>query len=394
MFSYLQEIFSNEWVVVFSIATLALFVAYIAFFIFKNYIFPLFIKRFAEKTRSKWDDKLVEAGFFGKVALIIPITILYYFVQFFPQNTQEAIIRILSFLLIVSIVMAIDKFLNAVLDIYSGYEISHERPMKGYVQLVKIAMYILAGVVGVCALLGISPIGPLSGIGAMTAVLMLVFKDTILSVVASVQIVANNIFKVGDWIEISSFGADGTVIDIALHSVKVQNFDKTIISIPTYKFLDISVKNWRGMERSGARRIKRNILIDLSSIHFASKEEIEKYKTIDILKDYMQSKDEVISNLDKANINSRRLTNIGTYRAYIGEYLKNNEHVIKNGFTFLVRQLEQTPKGLPIQIYVFASDNRWAIYEGIQSDIFDHLLSSAQDFNLRLFQDPTGSFSS
>lgn len=368
---------------------LAFFVSIVGYYLAKLIIAKILIP-IISKTKNSWDDKIVESKVFDRLLLLVPIVIFSYFVHFFPIFLQGAVLKALGALGTFILLLSFDKLLNAILLIYNSYEISHDKPIKGYLQLIKIIVYILGIIVAVCVLLGISPIGPLSTIGAATAVLMLVFKDTILSFVASIQITTNDLFKVGDWIEISSLGVDGTVIDIALHSVKVQNFDKTIINVPTFKFLDISFKNWKGMETSGGRRIKRQILIDLNSIRFLSEQDLQNMAKIDLLKDYMASKTNVNAPSEHL-LNSRQLTNIGTYRAYINAYLNAHDKIHKgDNFTFLIRQLQATSKGLPIEIYVFANDNRWVEFEHIQSDIFDHLLVSAALFDLRLYQEPTG----
>ena len=240
-----------------------------------------------------------------------------------------------------------------------------------------------------------SPFYLLSGIGALTAVLMLVFKDTILSFVSSIQISSNDLFKVGDWVEAPQFGADGDVKDIALHTVKIQNWDKTISIIPTHKLIDSSFKNWKGMSDSGGRRIKRSIYIDMNSIKFCDNQMLDTYKSITLLTDYIHDKISDISkyntskDIDKSYINGRALTNIGTYRAYIKAYLKDNVNIHKD-MTFLVRQLSPTERGLPIEIYVFSNNTDWIEYEEIQSDIFDHLIAASSQFALKIFQYPTG----
>ena len=268
--------------------------------------------------------------------------------------------------------------------------------IKSYTQVFKLVVN-SAGIVILAALLaGKSPIYFLSGLGALTAVLILVFKDTILSLVSSVQISSNDLFKIGDWIEAPQFGADGNVVDIALHSVKVQNWDKTICVIPTSKLINSSFKNWRGMSESGGRRIKRSIKIDMKSIKFCTTSMIEKFRAIALLKEYLDKK---IIEIEKENVkksinnsdilNSRSLTNIGTFRAYIQFYLKNNPK-IHNEMTFLVRQLSPQSDGLPIEIYVFSNDTDWINYESIQSDIFDHLLAILPEFELEIFQNLSG----
>ena len=240
-----------------------------------------------------------------------------------------------------------------------------------------------------------NPLIFVSGIGAMTAVLMLVFKDTILSLVASVQIASNDMVRLGDWVEMPKLNADGDVIDIALHTVKIRNFDNTITTVPTSKFIDESFKNWRGMSESGARRIKRSIYIDKSTIRFLTDEEVNRFKRFKLLEDYVEKKQEEIRAFNESlggsgeDVNWRRMTNIGTLRAYIVNYLRNHPKIDQSR-TLLVRQLAPTPHGLPIELYVFSNDTKWVAYEGIQADIFDHIIALLPEFGLRLFQHPTG----
>ena len=269
--------------------------------------------------------------------------------------------------------------------------------IKSYIQVAKLLVNIFGFIVVIAILTGRSPVYFLSGLGALTAVLLLVFKDTILSLVSSVQISSNDLFKVGDWIEAPQFGADGDVIDIALHSIKIQNWDKTISIIPTNKLLDSSFKNWRGMSESGGRRIKRSINIDMNSIKFCSNEMTERFRKFKVIGRHINQK---LSEIEKFNtennvvddgqINGRSLTNIGTFRAYIEGYLRNHNK-IHDEMTFLVRQLSPSSSGLPIEIYVFANDTDWINYESIQSDIFDHLLAVVPEFDLKVFQHPSGS---
>jgi miniconductance mechanosensitive channel len=254
----------------------------------------------------------------------------------------------------------------------------------------------LGSVVIVAVLIGKSPALLLSGIGALTAVLMLIFKDTILSLVASLQISSNDLFKIGDWIEVPQFGADGDVVDIALHAVKIQNWDKTISIIPTHKLIDSAFRNWRGMSESGGRRIKRSLYIDMNSIHLCTEEMLDKFMRFEILTEYINGKIKEVTDHNESNkintaelINGRRLTNVGTFRAYIEAYLQNNSKIHPE-MTFLIRQLEPTSRGLPIQIYVFTNDTDWVRYEGIQADIFDHLLAIIPEFGLKVFQSPSG----
>jgi len=376
-----------------SIAGASIITSIIAYFISKKYIIKI-IHKLIFKTRSSWDDSFIKTGFFEQLAHLVPPLVILYFSSMYPQNMQDALSQIVGFWIAIVVIKSIDKFLSALLDIYNSFEVSKEKPIKGYIQLLKMFVYILGFIIAICVLVGVSPWGVLSGVGAFTAVLMFIFKDTILSLVASVQIVANDLFKVGDWIEAPNFGADGEVIDIALHSVKVQNWDKTIVTIPTYKFMENSFKNWRGMSDSGGRRIKRALFIDVNSIKFCTPQLLEKLNKIEIIKDYLQEKQKVVDTTDEITLNKRKLTNIGTFREYVKRYLENNPNIDSKNFTFIVRQLQPTSKGVPLEIYAFSNKNKWAEYEDIQSDIFDHLLVALKEFDLKLYQEPSGEFGS
>jgi len=292
--------------------------------------------------------------------------------------------------------LVFDSFLNSVIDIYRTFEFSHKRPIRGFVQGAKIILFILAGIVILGMIMGKSPVILLGGLGAMMAVIMLIFKDSILGFVAGIQLSANKMIHIGDWIEMPKYGADGDVIDVALTTVKVQNWDKTIVTIPTYALISDSMKNWRGMSESGGRRIKRAIYIDMSSVKFCTEQMLVKFKKIKYISEYVERKVEEIkghnlaAGVDESElINGRHLTNIGTFRAYVAAYLRNHPKIHQE-MTFLVRHLEPTPNGLPIQIYVFSNDQAWANYEAIQADIFDHILAVIPKFELRIFQNPTG----
>jgi miniconductance mechanosensitive channel len=305
--------------------------------------------------------------------------------------------RILFSLIALIFISLVSAFLNALNEMHLRSSFSKKISIKSYIQVAKLLVNIFGFIVVIAILTGRSPVYFLSGLGALTAVLLLVFKDTILSLVSSVQISSNDLFKVGDWIEAPQFGADGDVIDIALHSIKIQNWDKTISIIPTNKLLDSSFKNWRGMSESGGRRIKRSINIDMNSIKFCSNEMTERFRKFKVIGRYINQK---LSEIEKFNtennvvddgqINGRSLTNIGTFRAYIEGYLRNHNK-IHDEMTFLVRQLSPSSSGLPIEIYVFANDTDWINYESIQSDIFDHLLAVVPEFDLKVFQHPSGS---
>ncbi len=293
--------------------------------------------------------------------------------------------------------LVIDAVLNALHEIYRKLPISQGRNIKGYVQVVKIIFYFIAIILIISIFSGKAPRVLLAGLGAMAAVLMLVFKDTILGFVASIQLSANNMVKVGDWISMPKYNADGDVIDISLHTVKVQNWDKTIATIPTYALVSESFNNWKGMEESGGRRIKRSINIDMTSVRFLDAEQIEKLRKFHLLKNYISKKEKEIKEFNESLgmeegtvTNGRKMTNLGTFRKYLENYLQQHPMIHKD-MTFLVRHLQPTEKGLPLEIYVFSKDQAWANYESIQADIFDHVLAILPEFDLRVFQNPTGS---
>ena len=290
----------------------------------------------------------------------------------------------------------IDAFLNALHDIYLTLPVSRSRPIKGYVQITKVIFYFIGTILIFSVILNKNPGYFLGGLGAFAAILLLVFKDTILGLVAGIQLSANDMVRPGDWISMPGYNADGTVSDISLNTVKVQNWDKTISTIPTYALVSNSFTNWRGMEESGGRRIKRAINIDMKSVRFCDDEMVQKFKKIQILQEYIDFKLEELAKYNKENgidetvkVNGRRMTNIGVFRKYVEAYLKKHPK-IHNDMTFLVRQLNPSEKGIPLEIYVFSNDQQWANYESIQADIFDHLLAVIPEFNLRVFQNPTG----
>jgi miniconductance mechanosensitive channel len=294
------------------------------------------------------------------------------------------------------IVFVANSLLNSAFDIYNTTEYSHHRPIKGYVQLLKIFVFFMAGIMAVSILLERDPTVLLAGLGAMAAILLLVFKDTILGFVASIQLSANNMVKIGDWIEMRSHGADGTVLDITLNTVKVQNWDKTISTIPTYALVSESFNNWKGMEESGGRRIKRSVLIDTGSIKFCDAKMLNRFEKFDLIREYVLQKEAELKEYNKGKnlneedyISGRHQTNIGIFRKYLEVYL-NQHPKINVDMTFLIRQLQPTSKGLPIEIYVFSSDQEWAKYESIQSDIFDHIFAVIPEFELKAFQEPSG----
>ena len=375
------------------VLTISILFAYLLFLVTNRIILRSIAKIF-RRTSTTFDDILLEQKVFHKLPYLIPLIFLYSLRDVVPFfKTMD---RFLIALIALIILISLNALINAINDLYKKSRFADKLNIKSYAQVVKLIINSVGIIIIAALIAGKSPIYFLSGLGALTAVLILVFKDTILSLVSSVQISSNDLFKIGDWIEAPQFGADGNVIDIALHSVKVQNWDKTICVVPTNQLINSSFKNWRGMSESGGRRIKRSIKINMKSIRFCSDSMIEKFKTIHLLKDYMEQKLKEIEghNIDKKIdeadlVNRRSLTNVGTFRAYIKFYLKNNAN-IHNDMTFLVRQLAPQSDGLPIEIYVFSNDTDWINYEAIQSDIFDHLLAILPEFELEVFQNLTG----
>jgi miniconductance mechanosensitive channel len=374
-----------------------------AAYIFTSRILLVVLRTVAKRTAHTWDDALIENRVGAKLAQLVPVFIIYIGVDLLPSinKTAEAVIlNVTSAYMIVVVTITVIAILNAANDIYESNPEARKRPIKGFIQLLQLAVLILGGLLIIAALLDRSPVLLLSGFGAMTAVLLLVFKDTLLSLVASVQLTAQDMVRVGDWIEVPQFGADGDVVDVELHTVKVQNWDKTITTIPTHRLISDSFKNWRGMSASGGRRIKRSLYVDASSIHFLSPEELDRCKRFLLLEEYLGGKEGDLAKYNQelkglsvqerdAAVNMRRLTNIGTFRAYTWRYL-NQHPQIRKDMTLLVRQLQPGPQGLPIELYCFTNTTAWNDYEDIQADIFDHLMAIVPEFGLRLFQQPAG----
>ena len=336
----------------------------------------------------------------ARLATVIPLLVVSRGIEFVPHLPDEVTILVANVAraaIVLSIAMAMSKALDYVDELYRRRPEANNRPIKGYVQVVKILVYCTAVILIISVLIDQSPLLLLSGLGAMAAVLMLVFKDTILSLVASVQLSSNDMLRVGDWIEMPGMNADGDVIDIALHTVKVQNFDKTITTIPTHMLIANSFRNWRGMSEAGGRRIMRALPLDQNSVRFMTDEEANGLRRFKLLDDYLGNKEAELRDWNAREaagasnpVNARRITNIGTFRAYVGAYLKAHPRLATDSFTLLVRQLDPTPQGLPLQIYCFTNTTNWAEYESIQADIFDHLIAILPEFDLRLFQQPSG----
>ena len=370
-------------------------VLFASYLILRSVVFPI-IKRGASKTTTYIDDLFLDKKFLNRVSYVF-VLVFYNFLIATPQfnldifNTEIST-RISSSLLTLFVGLTLLEMLNVLNKVSENIDSLRNKPIKGYVKIVKIALNSFIFIIIFAIITGQPVSYYISGLGALTAVLLLVFQDTILSFIASVQIGQNNIINNGDWIEVPEYGADGDVIDIALHTVKVQNWDKTITTIPTSKIVTTSVKNWRGMSEYGGRRIKRSVSIDISSVKFMEQKDIDKLMEIPSVNKYLSEK---IEDIDKFNASidenkeKRRLTNLGTLRAYLINYLKNHDGLNTDSMTLLVRQLSPTAVGVPLELYTFTNTTDWVEYEGIQSDIFDHIFAVLPKFGLRAFQEGT-----
>ena len=377
---------------------LLLLAAWVSNFVVKQVLRKGVVRLLALANASKV-VQLLETHVVARLANVIPALVIAFGIDWVPHLPEVLPIIVLNVchaFIVVTVARALSGVLTVVNQLYELQDDARERPIKGFVQVAKIAIYLIATILMVAVLIDRSPVILLSGLGAMAAVLLLVFQDTLLSLVASVQISSNDIIRVGDWVEMPNLNADGDVIDIALHTVKVQNWDKTITFIPTKRFISDPFKNWRGMQESGGRRIKRSLVIDQQSIHFLSAQERQQLYRFRLLREYLDSKQQEIDawnqQLEEAGkepVNTRRISNIGTFRAYVLQYLKNHPKVHQQ-MTLMVRQLQPTADGLPLEVYCFTNTTAWGEYESAQSDIFDHLLSIVGEFGLRVFQHPSG----
>jgi miniconductance mechanosensitive channel len=391
----LESGISNEFAIIMQSAIAIILVITVALIsnLIARKILITFITKVVRKTKTHWDDILLERKVFNKISHFAPAIVIYGSAGYIDETSWGILLEKATIIyMVILTVRLVDTFLSAINDIYITLPVSKTRPIKGYLQIVKIFFYAM-GIILIIATLFNKPADDLlTAMGAFAAVILLVFKDTILGFVASIQLSANKMVNIGDWISMPSKSTDGTVIDISLNTVKVQNWDKTISTIPTYALVSESFNNWKGMEESGGRRIKRHLNIDMKSIHFLSKNEIDKFKKITLIEKYIEDKVLELKEMNPEGeipVNQLRLTNIGTFRKYIEAYLHSHPK-IHNSMTFLVRQLQPSEKGLPLEIYVFSNDQEWANYEAIQSDIFDHILAIIPEFGLQVFQNPTG----
>ncbi len=358
-------------------------------------------RRIARKTTNQWDDLIIDRKLINKLMHIIPALILYVLLPIaFSKNEYTETLDFLQRLCMIYIIAVSLRFFNGSLDlireIYNRRENKDNKSLKGFVQIIQVAILFVGVIIIIGILINKSPATLFAGLGASAAILMLVFKDTILGFVAGIQLSANDMLRPGDWITMDKYGADGTVIDVTLHAVKVRNFDKTITTIPPYALVTDSFQNWRGMFESGGRRIKRSIYIDMNSVRFCTTEMLDKFRHISLLKEYIEKTEKELKEYNEFHqidssvmVNGRRQTNLGVFRAYLNNYLKNSP-VVHKEFYCMVRHLQPTEKGIPIELYFFSKITDWVIYEGIQADVFDHVLAVIPEFGLKVFQNPSG----
>jgi len=373
-------------------------IAFVADYFCRKIVVPT-IKKLTAKTQATWDDYLFNDVVLDNICHLIPPVILYALLPFaFPHEPVTLIFILkLCWVYITAVSMRlICSFLTSLYTISSEHEKLKNHPLKGVYQMLKLIVICIGVIIIISTLIDKDPMNILTGLGASAAILMLVFKDTIMGLVAGVQLSANNMLRPGDWITMPKYGADGTVIEVTLTTVKVQNWDNTITTIPPYALVSDSFQNWRGMQESGGRRIKRSIRIDMNSVKFCTPEMLAKYKKIQLLKDYIEETEKVIEDYNKEHgidnsilVNGRRQTNLGVFRAYLTNYLKSLP-TVNQDLTCMVRQLQPTEQGIPLELYFFSAIKAWVPYEGVQADVFDHVLAIIPEFDLHVFQNPTG----
>lgn len=371
-----------------------LLISFVVYMISRHVVLRI-LSHYIRNNRFRWDTLMLERKVFQRLTQLVPALILYSAAPVLA-GYQTIFQRIISVYIIIITIAVLDALLNAADDIYKTFSVSRQKPIKGYLQGIKIFIFVVGGVIILARILGESPIILLSGIGAMTAVVLLIFQDSILGLVAGIQLATNDMVRIGDWIEMPKYNADGDVFEISLTTVKVANFDRTITTIPPHALVKDSFRNWRGVMDAGARRIMRAIYIDTTSIQFCSGEMLAQFRNIEYLQEYI---DQRLAEIEKYNqehnvntnelVNGRRMTNIGTFRAYIQRYLHSHTQ-IRHDMVQMVRQLPPKEFGLPLELYMFTCTTNWAEYETIQADIFDHLLAVAPRFGLRIFQSPSG----
>ena len=357
------------------------------------------MRQYTRRKPHLWNTLLMKRKVFHNLIHTIPAILVYALLPMAFMRGKELLVisqKACAIYIIFSLLLAINGILLMIMDIYDGKETMKNRPMKGFIQVLQVLLFFIGGIVIISILVNKSPASLFAGLGASAAILMLVFKDSIMGFVSGVQLSANDMLKVGDWIAMPKYGADGTVIEVTLNTVKVRNWDNTITTIPPYLLVSDSFQNWRGMRESGGRRVKRSINIDMTSVRFCTPEMLAKYRKIQLLKDYVEQTEEVIEKYNAENgidnsilVNGRRQTNLGVFRAYLTAYLKSLPDVNQE-LTCMVRQLQPTDRGIPIELYFFCALKDWVPYEGVQADVFDHVLAIIPEFDLQVFQSPSG----
>ena len=394
----LQHLLSSEWLDSPWIGATGLLLAAILANLLVRHVLLRIAARLAEASPMHWDDVFARHRVLYRFAHVVPAVVVLVgigWVRGTPEIFDIVVRNVALAYIAVTVALGLGNLLDALNELYEGRGArARDRPIKGYLQLLKIIIWVVALILVVAALVNRSPLVLLTGLGAMTAVLMLVFKDTLLSLVASMQLASNDMLRIDDWIEMPSQNADGDVIDISLHTVKVRNWDKTISTIPTHLLISESFRNWRGMVESGGRRIKRALLLDQTSVRFLDEKERQALRRIALIDEYLDKQREELAAYNaklqaagKDPVNNRRATNLGTFRAYVNAYLRSHPGVNQD-MTLLVRQRDPTPHGIPLEIYCFSADVRWAPYENLAGDIFDHLLAVLPEFGLRVYQQP------
>lgn len=384
-----QNVLQNDtegrvWKIVITIAAAGLF-----YFIAKKWLSVL-LKRIVGRTKNTWDDILYDQGFFRKLAALIPPLAAYVVLTFIEWEYKGIVRRFVDVWLIIVSLFIINSLLTSINRIYESYPVSKNRPITFFIQLIKVFLYTVVVITIISVLVNKSPEHLIVGLSAFAAVLLLIFKDSILGFVAGIQLTANKMIRIGDWIQMDKNNANGSVLEVNLYTVKVQNWDMTISTIPTYQLVSESFTNWRGMQESDGRRIMRSINIDMNSVHFLSHDEIQKFTTSAFLKDYIDQMLEKLGNINKDKmtvLDERKLTNIGIFRYYMDAWINANPDININ-MIHMVRQLQPGPTGMPIQIYCFSANKEWVSYEKLQADIFDHIMAVLPEFGLKVYEYP------
>jgi miniconductance mechanosensitive channel len=371
-------------------------VLFVVIYLLARLIFARGLIYIADRTKNIYDDIIVKKLRPKRASWLAPFIVLYSFAYLAPAF-QNIIQQVALFFILWLITLTLVGLLDALNDIYEKLPSYTGVSIQGYLDIAKILIVMVSVILSITIITGESPLLLLGGLGALTAVLLLAFQDTIMSFIASIQISTQNLVREGDWLEVPSFDADGVVINLNLYAIKIQNWDKTISVIPTHKIMETAYKNWRGMEESGGRRIMRSISLDQNTVKFCTPEMIERYGRIDLIAEYVASSRVLVDKYKDSHspldspLDGPQITNVEIFRAYVEAYLKNHPHIHNEKMDFIIRELAPTSTGLPVELYVFTKTTKWNEYERIQAEIIDHLLAAAVFFDLRLFQQPAGS---